>query len=89
MSGAPTLVGNSSSYLQVPFSRMLPQSIWHTYDTVLEDFLWLLIENGVVSGIYRYVVRAIQPLQRLLKLKQMRIGGLGALNGVLISVREN
>jgi hypothetical protein len=51
------------------------KSIWHTCGTVREDFLWLLIENGVVSGIYRYFVRAIQPLQRLLKLKRMEIGG--------------
>jgi len=65
------------------------KSIWHTCGTVREDFLWLLIENGVVSGIYRYFARAIQPLQRLLKLKWMEIGGLGALNGALISVREN
>ena len=47
------LFGNSSSYLQVTFSTILPQLIWHTYGIVLGNLLWRLIVNGETDSRFR------------------------------------
>jgi len=36
------------------------KSIWHTYGTVLEEFLWLLSVNVAVFGKPRYAAKTIQ-----------------------------
>jgi hypothetical protein len=54
------LFGNSSSYLQVTFSTILPQLIWHTYGIVLGNLLWRLIVNGETDSRFRSDVKITQ-----------------------------